>query len=208
MHTPRPHAAATIALGLAAALALTGCTINIGAPPNQDDWSMHHGTAPRNPVDGSPSSAEFSHRDLMFAVMMIPHHQQAIDMSELALERSGDAELRALAEQIRDAQAPEIEQMQGWLDDAGVDASPGLEAPEMGMGMGMLSDDELAELEQATGSEFDRQWLEHMIAHHEGAIRMTRMVRDSSNDEVRALADSIVESQTAEIEQMEEMLGG
>lgn len=208
MHTRRSHAAATIALGLAAALALTGCTINIGVPPSDGDRSMHHGTASRNPDGGSPSSEEFSHRDLMFAVMMIPHHQQAIDMSELALERSGDAELRALAEQIRDAQAPEIEQMQGWLDAAGAGAATDFDMSGMGMGMGMLGADEFEALEQATGSEFDRLWLEGMIAHHEGAILMTRMIQDSDNAEVRALADSIVESQTDEIEQMEEMLGG
>jgi len=198
------------ALALSAALALTGCTINLPAPANDGNRGMDDHGPGQGPMGGGGSdSDEFSPSDIMFAQMMIPHHQQAVDMSDLALERSTDPDVLELAQQIRDAQAPEIEQMEGWLDDAGAGTSMGHDPSDMGMGMGgMLSDEDMAALENATGAEFDRLYLEGMIEHHEGAIQMTRMIRDSSNDEVRALAEAIVESQTAEIERMEEMLAG
>ncbi|WP_448811852.1 DUF305 domain-containing protein [Agromyces bauzanensis] len=210
MFTRRYRAAGAAALTLSAALALTGCTINLGVPADNGYPGMGDRSSGQGPMmGGARDSSEFSARDIMFAQMMIPHHQQAVDMSDLALERSTDPELRALAQQIRDAQAPEIEQMQGWLDAAGAGTSMGHDVSDMGMGMGgMLSDEDMTALENATGSEFDRLWLEGMIEHHEGAIQMTRMIRNSGNSEVRALAEAIVDSQTAEIAQMKDMLAG
>jgi len=206
MDARRRHAVGTIAIGLAATLALTGCTINLRLPPD-DDRQTGSRESSESGGGGPWSSDEFGRRDIMFALMMIPHHQQAVDMSELALDRSSDPDVRALAEQIRDAQSPEIEQMQGWLDKAGAGSLSDRDISDMGMGMGMLDDDELAALENATGSEFDRLWLEGMIEHHEGAIRMTRMIRDSDNPEVRSLAEAIVTSQKAEIDRMKQLLG-
>lgn len=205
MFTRTSRAAAMAALTVSAALALTGCTINLGAPANDADRGM----GSQGMMGGASDSDEFGAADLMFAQMMIPHHQQAVDMSDLALERSTDADVRELAQQIRDAQAPEIEQMQGWLDAAGAGTSMGHSASDMGMGMGgMLGDDEMTALEDATGAEFDRVWLEGMIRHHEGAIQMTHMIEDSANPEVKALAEAIVTSQTAEIERMQGLLAG
>lgn len=202
MFTRTSRAAVMAALTVSAALALTGCTINLGAPADDD-----RGMGSQGMMGGASDSDEFGANDLMFAQMMIPHHQQAVDMSDLALERSTDADVRELAQQIRDAQAPEIEQMQGWLDAADTGTSMGHDASDMGMGMGgMLGDDEMTALENATGSEFDRLWLEGMIRHHEGAIQMTQMIRNSGNPEVKALAEAIVTSQTAEIEHMKELL--
>ncbi|WP_448006762.1 DUF305 domain-containing protein [Agromyces bauzanensis] len=210
MFTRRYRAAGVAALALAAALALTGCTFNLGNPGDDDDRGRDDHMSGQGPMGGGAfDSDEFSPSDIMFAQMMIPHHQQAVDMSDLALERSTDPDVRELAQQIRDAQAPEIEQMQGWLDEAGAGTSMGHDPSDMGMGMGgMLSDEDMTALENATGSEFDRLWLEGMIEHHEGAIQMTRMIRNSDNTEVRALAEAIVESQTAEIERMEDLLAG
>ncbi|WP_136708967.1 DUF305 domain-containing protein [Agromyces sp. H66] len=210
MFTRRNRAAVTAALALAAALALTGCTINLGDPGDAGDRGIGDHGPGQGPMGGGYSdSDEFSPSDIMFAQMMIPHHQQAVDMSDLALERSTDPDVVELAQQIRDAQAPEIEQMEDWLDAVGAGTSMGHSPSDMGMGMGgMLGEEDMEALENATGSEFDRLYLEGMIEHHEGAIEMTRMIRDSGNDEVRALAEAIVESQTAEIERMEEMLAG
>ena len=210
MFTRRHRAAGMAALALSAGLALTGCTINLGNPGNDDDnRGRNDHMSGQGPMGGASDSGEFSPGDIMFAQMMIPHHQQAVDMSDLALQRSTDPDVRELAQQIRDAQAPEIEQMEGWLDAAGAGTSMGHDPSDMGMGMGgMLSDEDMTDLENATGAEFDRLWLEGMIEHHEGAIQMTHMIEDSQNDEVRALAEAIVESQTAEIERMEEMLAG
>jgi uncharacterized protein (DUF305 family) len=160
-----------------------------------DGMGMHGDTAGAGNLSGS---------DVMFLQMMIPHHQQAVDMSDLALATSADDELLALAQGIRDGQAAEIVQMEAWLADAGVDADLG---HSMGMGMGgMLSDSELRALEQASGTEFDTQWLEGMIQHHEGALHMIHMIEDSANPELAAFAVSIDAVQSAEIDQMTAML--
>jgi uncharacterized protein (DUF305 family) len=148
------------------------------------------------------NSSKFSDMDIMFAQMMIPHHQQAVDMGNLAESRASSPEVRALALQIRDEQAPEIEQMKGWLADANASGHMG---HDMGMD-GMLSDDEMAELAAATGAEFDRLFVRGMIAHHEGAIQMATMIVDSNNAEANALGDAIVKSQTAQVATLTELL--
>ncbi len=188
------------ALFLGSALALTAtlsaCTINIGT--GTDTYGNHmddHGMM-------GDSDSTMGTMDLMFAQMMIPHHEQAIVMSELILESTDNADIRTLAEQIKGAQAPEIEQMKGWLDDANTSHQMD---HDMGMD-GMLSDSEMAELEAATGVERDRLFLEGMIAHHEGAIQMASMITDSQNAEARALGEAIVENQSAEIGFMKELL--
>lgn len=173
-------------------IALAGCTINIGgqSPMGNDNGMM------------GQNSSKFSDMDIMFAQMMIPHHQQAVDMGNLAESRASSPEVRALALQIRDEQAPEIEQMKGWLADANASGHMG---HDMGMD-GMLSDDEMAELAAATGAEFDRLFVRGMIAHHEGAIQMATMIVDSNNAEANALGDAIVKSQTAQVATLTELL--
>ena len=142
--------------------------------------------------------------DAMFLQMMIPHHEQAVDMSDLALSTSKDADILKLAKQIKEAQAPEIIKMQGWLTDAGLSEDPG---HSMGDGMGgMLSDSELSALKGSTGKAFDRLFLTGMIAHHEGAIHMVMMIENSPNSEIKNLGQAIVKSQSAEINLMKELL--
>ena len=148
------------------------------------------------------SSGTYADDELMFASMMIPHHSQAVTMSELALANSTNPEVLALATAIRDAQSPEITQMQSWLDQSNYS---GTHAGHMDMG-GMLSDEELAELSTAKGSTFDRLFLKGMIAHHEGAIDMLSMIKNSTNSEVKKLYADILTSQSAEIETMKALL--
>lgn len=138
----------------------------------------------------------------MFAQMMIPHHEQAVLMSGWAETRSTNPEVLELARKIKAEQTPEIEQMKSWLP-AGYDTS--LEGHGMHMS-GMLDTEELAELENSSGTVFDGLFLEGMIAHHEGAIEMTAMLDSSSNDEAKTLRNAIIESQSAEIEYMKELL--
>ena len=146
----------------------------------------------------SQSNSGYSFQDVMFAEMMIPHHQQAIEMSDLALKNSTNPEVLALAQEIKDAQTPEIEQMKSWGASS---------MAHMGHMMdGMLSDEELSDLAAATGSSFDKLFLEGMIKHHEGAIDMAEMVIDSKNSEVAALAKAIIKAQRAEISKMKELL--
>ena len=149
---------------------------------------------------GDSSNTSFSADDRMFAAMMIPHHEQAIQMSELAFLNSTDPEILALANEIKAAQGPEIEQMKSWGS-----SMMGSHAGHM-MDEGMLSDDEMAQLKDAKGAEFDRLFLEGMIKHHQGAIEMADMIIDSANDEAALLGKNIVESQSAEIERMRQLL--
>jgi uncharacterized protein (DUF305 family) len=150
-------------------------------------------------------TGEFSGLDVMFAQMMIPHHEQAVLMSELAPSRSSDPEVLAIASEIRDAQQPEIEQMKGFLERAGVGLMPANSHAGHNMA-GMLTDEQLAALEAATGVEFDRLFLEGMIEHHEGAIVMAEDVVDSKNPEVAALAKAIISAQQDEIARMQSLL--
>jgi uncharacterized protein (DUF305 family) len=142
----------------------------------------------------------YSANDQRFAAMMIPHHEQAIVMSELALTKSSNAEILALAQEIRDAQSPEIEQMKTWVDShMGSHAGHVMD--------GMLSDEEMQELSDASGANFDRLFLVGMIKHHEGAIEMAEMVVNSENNEVSLLANAIISGQRAEVERMKVLLG-
>lgn len=186
---------ATISISLAAALALAGCTVNIGT---SDEKGMMDGGGMMNQSD---SDSGFSNQDIMFAQMMIPHHQQAVDMGTLAETRALSPEVKKLAAQIKAEQAPEIVQMQGWLKAANVNTGMG-----HSMEMGMLSDEQMQELTDATGAEFDKIYLQGMIAHHQGAIQMAKMIENSKNAEVAKLGKAIIDSQTKQISYMESLL--
>jgi uncharacterized protein (DUF305 family) len=147
----------------------------------------------------SPSNSKYSADDIAFAEMMIPHHEQAIEMSEIALLNTTNPDVLLLAQEIKDAQSHEIEVMKSW---DGVKAST-----HAGHQMdGMLSDDELAALRQSQGGEFDTLFLQGMIKHHQGAITMAQAVVNSNNKEVADLATSIINAQELEISKMKELL--
>jgi uncharacterized protein (DUF305 family) len=153
--------------------------------------------------DDESSSSTLSGADVMFLQMMIPHHQQAIDISELAIATSKDAELVALATVIRDGQAGEIVQMKDWLVQVGADIEMGHMGHDMG---GMLSDTELSALKGSKGSAFDRLWLEGMTNHHDGALHMTTMISDAQDPKIKQFGQKIIEVQSAQIAQMKTML--
>jgi uncharacterized protein (DUF305 family) len=143
--------------------------------------------------------------DQMFLQMMIPHHEQAVEMSDLALTSTKNPEVLKLAKQIKDEQSPEIVQMKSLLADAGVSADMGHEM-DHGMG-GMMSPEDMDSLKTATGAAFDKLFLTSMIAHHEGALHMVLMIKDSNDAQLLALRDSIIKTQSAEIEWMKTLLG-
>ena len=145
------------------------------------------------------SNSEYSSEDIAFAEMMIPHHEQAIEMSEIALLNTTNPDVLQLAQEIKDAQSPEIDLMKSW---DGVKAST-----HAGHMMdGMLSESELSELREAKGKAFDVLFLNGMIKHHEGAIAMAEEVVDSANKAVADLSASIIAAQKLEIEKMNELL--
>lgn len=183
-------------------LVLTGCTAE--TPSTGGD------TAPS--TSSSPVAANAG--DEMFVTMMIPHHQQAIDMADIVLAKEGlDPRVAELAQQVKDAQGPEIERMLGWLEDWGVDYDPdpmgGMDHGSMGSdgGDGMMSEDDMTALENADATEASRLFLEQMIMHHEGAVDMARTaLEDAQNPEVRVLAQQVIDDQTVEIATMQDLL--
>lgn len=162
---------------------------------------------------GEAASEGFNQADAEFAQGMIPHHEQAVEMAELAEENAESAEVQELADEIEAAQGPEIEQMTGFLEEWGAPL------PEEGMGngqmegmdhggmAGMMTEGEMAELEAAMGAEFDRLFLEMMVRHHEGAVEMAEVeLAEGEDAEAQALAEEIIETQEAEIAEMEDLL--
>lgn len=156
-----------------------------------------------------------SDADITFAQLMIPHHEQAVQMADMALQQATSPEVTDLATQIKAAQDPEIQQMRGWLQQWGapeqMDGMDGMDHGDMDMGGqtagGMMSDEDMGALMDASGADFDRMWLTMMIAHHEGAIEMAEQVKaQSTNPDVTALADAIVAGQTTEIDTMQQLL--
>ncbi|MEU5861980.1 MULTISPECIES: DUF305 domain-containing protein [unclassified Nonomuraea] len=151
-----------------------------------------------------PSQASFNDADVMFAQMMIPHHQQAVEMAELAPQRAKDPEIKELAAKIKAAQDPEIQTMKGWL------AEWGKPVPSGGMGHdmpGIMSAEDMKKLEGSKGTAFDKLFAEQMIAHHEGAIEMARTEQASGADpRAKELAKGIESAQQAEVAQLRKLL--
>ena len=191
----RPFAAAA-----AAALALTPL---IGAACSADDDSTVSSATSETTSDEDEHNAA----DVDFATMMIPHHEQAIEMAQLATGRGESEEVLDLAEQIEAAQAPEIEQLNEWLESWGEDGPDhGMDHDSGGSG-GMMSDEDMEMLEAASGPEFDRMFLEMMIEHHEGAIEMARTeIAEGAFPDAIAMAEDIVASQQEEVEAMNAIL--
>lgn len=193
--------AASAAVPVALALVLSGCTIpgNSTGMPGMD----HRGGASST---SAGTQGESNAADSMFTMMMIPHHEQAIEMSDVIIAKSEvDQGVLDLAQQIKDAQGPEIELMESWLDAWGMPSSGRMGG--MDHGGGMMSDADMAALEAADGVEAARLFLEQMIEHHEGAVEMAQdELDDGVNPDVLALAERIIVSQTAEIATMRELL--
>lgn len=157
---------------------------------------------------GSSGQAGHVDADVEFVQQMIPHHEQAVMMSEMAEQRADSQELVSLAERIEAAQAPEIEQMQAMLARWGEDGEGAAHGAHHGMA-GMMDEDRMDALRDGSGTAFDQMWLESMIEHHEGAVEMSRTQLDEGEDpEALALAETIIEAQEAEIVEMEQMLSG
>ncbi len=148
------------------------------------------------------TDASFNDADVAFAQEMIPHHSQAVEMATLALDRSENPQILDLAGRIQQGQDPEIEQMQGWLASWNM---PEMDDEMDGMAMnGMMSDDDMSALTDASGPDFDALFVSLMIQHHDGAITMAKSLIDEGSDpEVRALAEGVIAAQEAEIAEME-----
>ncbi|MFC9516619.1 DUF305 domain-containing protein [Nocardiaceae bacterium NPDC056970] len=226
-----------VAVGSAAAVValVAGCT----SDDSDDTATTSAATSASATASGTAEQGgPHNQADVEYVQMMIPHHEQAVEMAELVPSRSGNPDIVALADQIEKAQGPEIEQMEGWLQAWGVpepskaEQSPGATTgsdhdgmdhgtsvpmtpgattssmPGMeGGGHGMMTADQMQALESAKGEEFDKMWLELMIAHHQGAVASSEQIlQTGESEQVRQLAQQIVAGQQAEIAQMEALL--
>lgn len=206
----------------------------VGSMSMPTDSSMSPASSPgAMPMSKSgASTGQHNDADVTFAQMMIEHHRGAIEMADLAPSRAASDKVKQLAAKIKAAQAPEIEQMSGWLTAWGT--GPAASSSAMGgmsgmssssamgsmSGMaqgsstssampGMMSGEQMTQLTAATGAAFDKMFLQLMIAHHQGALEMSKTEKTSGqNPDAQALADSIISSQTAEIATMQELLKG
>ena len=154
---------------------------------------------------GTPAAGPHNAADVEFAVGMVPHHQQAVVLADMAVRHGGTDQFVKLAKAVKAAQQPEIEQMSGWLTGWGEpvpDASSHTGHP----GMGMMSRKDLDDLDAMVGSGFEGMWLTLMVKHHEGALDMARdELAKGQNAEAKKLARTVITSQTAEIATMRKM---
>lgn len=194
-------------IGLAiTAVALSGC----GGTNHKNMSGLNDGpTASATPSYGPAAVGAHNAQDVTFATDMIPHHRQAVEMAEMALSRETDAELKALATQIKGAQAPEISQMGGWLLGWGstVPPSSDMSGHSMSSMNGMMSADEMSQLDAAKGTEFAKLFLRGMTKHHQGAVAMARTESASGqNAEAKTLASKIITAQQQEIATMSQLM--
>ena len=222
------------ALTLASALTLTACGTgaqdeNAGAEASATATGSAPAATPAATDTATPSatesatssatgsaeevSAEHNDADVMFAQMMIPHHQQAVEMSEMLLAKDEiPAEVAEFAQKVIDAQGPEIERMNAMLTAWGEDPVDmgdmgDMEGMDHGEMSGMMSEEDMAALEQAQGTEAARLYLEQMTAHHKGAVDMAKdEVEDGQNPQAVQLAEQVIADQEAEITEMQQML--
>jgi len=174
-----------------------------------------------------PSAAEralgiyqpYSDADIEFMTGMIPHHAQAVIMASWAPSHGARSDIAILCERILVGQADEIQSMQAWLGDRGRPV-PDAKSTRMRMKMGgvehdmlmpgMLADEEMAELDQARGAEFDRLFLKGMIKHHQGAIDMVNDLfmryGAAQDDTIYKFASDVFADQSIEIGVMQKML--
>jgi len=207
------HTIMTAATATVVVLGLAGCTSDETDTAHDTTAAVEQDTSTSGEsatTDTAAETAQHTEADVMFAQMMIPHHQQAIEMSDIILAKDDvPGQVVELAEEIKAAQGPEIEQLTTWLGQWGEPTQPedthgGHDMSEM---EGMLSEQELQELANAPGPEAARLFLEQMITHHEGAVAMAETeVADGTYPPAVDLARTIIDTQQQEIDTMRQML--
>ena len=206
MKHPRALKTGLVALALAATLGLTGCS---DTTPSRTTPSSS-APAAAGPSASTSVPAEFNSSDVMFVQMMLPHHEQAVAMSDTLLAKSGvTPDVTALAEQIKAAQQPEIDTMKGFLAAWGQqEMGSGMGGMNHGSDDGMATDAQLKDFDQADAKTGQKTYLQLMTAHHQGAIKMAQTeVDNGKNPDSIALAKNIITTQQREIGVMKDLLG-
>jgi uncharacterized protein (DUF305 family) len=200
---------ALVAATVTAALVLAACGNDSGG---DNTGGSPHGSATSS-SSASSSAGAHNGQDVAFAQGMIPHHRQALEMAKLAAGRASSAKVKDLASRIEKAQDPEIRTMTGWLKSWGQEVAMPSSMPGMGhssgSGMaGMMDGKDMAGLEKSSGKDFDTMFLTMMIEHHQGAVEMARTEQaKGSYGPATSMAGDIIGAQTAEITEMDKLLG-
>jgi uncharacterized protein (DUF305 family) len=158
------------------------------------------------------TQAAFNEQDEQFAAGMRAHHAQAVEMADMVLTSGPTPEVADLAERIKAAQTPEIEELDVILADMGVE--PGhsgghgsAHGADMPVHEGMMTDEQMRQLEEADGTEAERLFLQLMTEHHEGALTSAeRQLAEGEHPRLREIAQAILDSQSAEIAEMQQLL--
>jgi uncharacterized protein (DUF305 family) len=208
--------AALTAIAAAAALILVACGSDSMSGMDHDSSTESATTPPRASASTSTSADGHNASDVDFATQMIGHHRQAVDMADLAATRAKSSDVKTLAAKIKGAQGPEISTMSEWLSSWGenvpMEMGDDMEGMPMSSGMndmpGMMSSEDMSRLKKASGAEFDTMFLTMMVTHHQGAIAMAQNEKSKgAYGPAKSLADSVITDQTAEITQMNTLLG-
>ena len=200
--TPLHRRAVALLAASAAAISLSAC----GSTATKDQGS---GASSAGQSAVPAQSTAHNTDDVLFAQLMIPHHEQAVVLAAMVPDRSTNTDVRALAAKISAAQQPEITTMRDQLKAWGINpAEMPHESGHAGMAMqGMVDDDTILKLQGLSGADFDTLWLQSMSAHHQGAIEMAKVEAEAGkNPEMIALARSTITTQQDEIDQMQQML--
>ena len=188
MYTPPKILVIVAIVGSAMALSACSTTANPGATGSS-----------------STAAAVFNTADVSFATDMAAHHQQAVEMSQMLLDKSDiDSRVVTLAQAIKDAQGPEIKQMKSWLSDWGQKSGS---MSGMDMSGTLMSDSDMNDLKSSTGPAASKLFLTQMTVHHTSALDMAKSEVDSGkNADAVTLAKNIISTQTTEISTMSDIL--
>ncbi|MFD6101690.1 DUF305 domain-containing protein [Nocardia salmonicida] len=188
-------------------LVAAAATVLLAAGCSDDSTATHTTEHSTTTTTSAAASSDFNDADVSFLQMMYPHHAQAVEMAKMVPSHTRNQQLIALAAQVEKAQAPEMQQITDLLAGFG-EPAPSATDGHGGHDMpGMMTDAQMSSLQAANDVDFDRQWLEMMIAHHEGAVEMAQTeLNGGVNPPSRQLATEIIADQEAEIATMRGML--
>ncbi|WP_055535705.1 DUF305 domain-containing protein [Streptomyces graminilatus] len=198
-----------VAMAATAALAvtLTACGSEDGKSDTNSSSAAGTGTGAGA---GSGKAEDHNAQDVTFAQGMIPHHKGALEMAKVAAKKASSAEVKALAARIEKAQAPEIETMSGWLKTWGKEVPTSTQSmPGMDSMESMESMKAMPGMNHGSAAEdFDKAFLTMMIEHHKGAVEMATTEKAKGQyGPATSMADDVIRTQTAEIAEMNKLLG-
>ncbi|MEW2256942.1 DUF305 domain-containing protein [Streptomyces sp. NPDC047869] len=204
-----------LAAAATAAVVLAACGSSDSSPSGHSGHDMGAMSSASAPATASAAQGSRNAQDVSFAQGMIPHHRQAVAMADLAPSRANSQQVKDLAAKIRQAQDPEINTMSGWLKgwgekvpDAGMSGMESMSRMDHSSMAGMMSDGDMDKLKDLSGDAFDKAFVQMMISHHQGAIEMAKTEQaKGAYGPAKTMSKSIVTSQSAEITEMNKILG-